>query len=186
MKMKKINGALGLLSIVFMFLHIGYTVYAYLSFYYNPFLKMVFAIPFMVVVCLHAVLGMITVFTRADGTRMDLYAKQNYRTILQRVSASLIFPLLILHINTFTLMKSCAEKGQTVFIFLLMAAELLFFATVITHVSVSLTNGLVTLGILESREVQKKLDRIIYVIGAVVFAVAVYAVLKVQIAMFLK
>ena len=67
-----------------------------------------------------------------------------------------------------------------------MAAELLFFATVITHVSVSLTKGLVTLGILESRETQKKLDRIIYVIGAVVYVVAVYAVLKVQIVMFLK
>ena len=45
MKMKKINAALGLLSIVFMLLHIGYTVYAYLTFYYNPFLKMVFSPP---------------------------------------------------------------------------------------------------------------------------------------------
>ena len=186
MKMKKINAALGLLSIVFMLLHIGYTVYAYLTFYYNPFLKMVFAIPFMVAVCLHAVIGMITVFTQADGTRMDLYAEQNLRTVLQRVSAALIFPLLILHINTFTLMQTCAGNGQTVFIYLLMAAELLFFATVITHVSVSLTKGLVTLGILESRETQKKPDRIIYVIGAVVYVVAVYAVLKVQIVMFLK
>ena len=36
MKLKKINAALGLLSIVFMLLHMGYTVYAYLAFYYNP------------------------------------------------------------------------------------------------------------------------------------------------------
>ncbi len=186
MRMKKINAALGLLSIVFMLLHIGYTVYAYLTFYYNPFLKMVFAVPFMVMVCLHAVCGMLTVFTQADGTRLDLYPQQNRRTILQRVSAALIFPLLILHINTFNLMKGCAEKGQTFFILLLMAAELLFFAVVITHVSVSLTKGLVTLGMLSSRETQKKLERIIYVIGAVIYVIAVYSVLKVQIVMFLK
>ena len=31
MKLKKINAALGLLSIVFMLLHMGYTVYAYLA-----------------------------------------------------------------------------------------------------------------------------------------------------------
>ena len=63
MKLKKINAALGLLSIVFMLLHMGYTVYAYLAFYYNPFLKNLFAVPFMVLVCLHAVLGMMTVFS---------------------------------------------------------------------------------------------------------------------------
>lgn len=186
MKMKKMNAALGLLSILFMLLHIGYTVYAYLTFYYNPFLKMVFSVPFIAAVCLHAVLGMITVFTQADGTRMDLYAEQNRRTVLQRVSAALIFPLLILHINTFSLMKSCAEKGQVVFILFLMVAELLFFAVVITHVSVSLTRGFVTLGLLTSRKTQTTLDRIIYVIGAVVYIVSVYAVLKVQIVMFLK
>ncbi len=186
MKMKKINAALGLLTIVFMLMHVGYTIYAYLTFYYNPFLKMVFAIPFMVSVCLHAVCGMLTVFMMADGTRADLYMKQNRRTILQRVTAALIFPLLILHINTFSMMSACAGNGQTLLILLLIAAELVFFASVITHVSVSLTKGMITLGILSSAETQKKLDRIIYVVGAVVYAAAVYSVLKVQIVMFLQ
>lgn len=186
MKMKKINAALGLLSIVFMLLHIGYILFSYLTFYYNPFLNKVFAVPFMVVVCLHAVCGMLTVFMQADGTRMDLYPEQNKRTILQRVSAALIFPLLIIHIKTPALIGAFAEKGQRIFVFLLMAAEVLFFAVVITHVSVSLTKGLVTLGILTSRETQKRLDRIIYVIGAAVYVILLYSVLKLQIAMFLK
>ncbi len=186
MKMKKINASLGLLSIVLMLLHIGYTVYAYLTFYYNPVLRLVFAIPFMVMVCLHAVCGMLTVFMQADGTRMDLYPEQNRRTILQRVSAALIFPLLIVHIKTPGWIGACAAKGQTYFVLLLMAAELLFFAVVITHVSVSLTKGLVTLGILTSRETQQTLDRIIYVIGAFVYVISVYAVFKLQITMFLK
>lgn len=183
--MKKINAVLGLLSIVLMLLHMGYTIFAYLTFYYNPFLKMVFAIPFIVVVCLHALLGMLTVFTQADGTRMDLYPKQNMRTILQRVSAALIFPLLILHINTFSLMKSDAAKEHPIIIILLIAAELVFFAAVITHVAVSLTKGLITLGLLTSREKQKTIDRVIYVIGAAVYILAVFAVVRTQVIMFL-
>ena len=185
MKLKKINAALGLLAIVLILLHVGYSVISYLTFYYNPVLKLVFAIPFIVAVCLHAVCGMLIVFTAKDGSRADLYPKQNQRTILQRASAALIFPLLILHINTFSLMKVSAEKGYTICIILLMLAEILFFAVVITHVAVSFTNGLITLGILTDRELQKKIDKVVYVIGAILFAIAVFAVIRVQVAMFL-
>ncbi|MCR5420572.1 MAG: hypothetical protein K6E98_06180 [Lachnospiraceae bacterium] len=184
--MKKINAALGLLSIIFMFLHIGYTVYAYLAYYYNPLLKIVFAVPFMVLVCLHAICGMLTVFMQSDGTRMDLYTRHNLKTVLQRVSAALIFPLLILHINTFSLLKACSERKMTFFIILLFLSELLFFATVLIHVSISLTKGLVTLGILTSVETQKNLDRIIYIICAVIYIVSVCSVLRTQIGMFLN
>ena len=185
MKLKKINAALGLLSVIFMLLHIGYSVYSYLAFIYDPVKKMIFAIPFIVLVCLHAVFGMLSVFTAKEGGRMDLYPKQNMRTILQRVSAALIFPLLILHINTFSLMQKCAEKGYAVFIILLIIAELVFFAAVITHIAVSVTNGLVTLGLLVSAEKKRMIDRILFVLGAVCFAVSAYAVVKVQIIMFL-
>ena len=67
----------------------------------------------------------------------------------------------------------------------LMLAELLFFAAVMTHIAVSLTNGFITLGVLSSRETKKKIDRVIYVIGALGFVIAAYAVVKVQIVMFL-
>lgn len=92
MPLKKINAALGLLSIAAMLLHIGYTVFAYLAFYYDPMLKLLTAIPFMVLACLHAICGILTVFLQADGTRLDLYPRQNARTVLQRVSAALMLP----------------------------------------------------------------------------------------------
>ena len=44
MKLKKINAALGLLSIVALLLHLGYTVFAYITFYYNPTIKLCCAI----------------------------------------------------------------------------------------------------------------------------------------------
>lgn len=185
MKLKKINAVLGLLSIVAILGHMGYNVFAYLTFYYNPTLKILTAIPFMVLVCLHAVCGMLTVFLQTDGTRLDLYPKQNIRTILQRVSAALILPLLILHINTFSLLRSTSEAGQWLLFALLMLSQPLFYGVTLTHVAVSLTRGLITLGLLSSRDKQKRLDLIIYIICGVAFAIVTFVVLRTELAMFL-
>lgn len=183
--LKKINSALGLLSIAAMLVHIAYSVFAYLTMYYNPTLKTVFSIPFIVLVCMHAVCGMTVLFMQKDGCRADLYPKQNVQTILQRVSAALIFPLLILHLNTFSLMKASAENGLKVFIVLLIVAEFLFFGVVITHVAVSFSKGFITLGILSSPKKQVIIDRIMYIIGLICFIISAYAVVKGQLAMFL-
>ncbi|MCR5304694.1 MAG: hypothetical protein K6E33_09045, partial [Lachnospiraceae bacterium] len=67
MVFKKINAVLALLSIAFMLIHLGYNIFAYLTFYYNPFLSKLTAVPVMVAVCLHGVLGMLIVFTRREG-----------------------------------------------------------------------------------------------------------------------
>ena len=186
MRLKKINAALGLLSIAAMLLHIGYTVFAYLAFYYNPTLKLLTAIPFMVLACLHAVCGMLTLFLQSDGTRLELYPKQNARTILQRVSAALMLPLLILHINTFGLLQSSAEAGQWIWFALLMLSQPLFYGTVLTHIAVSVTRGLITLGWLSSSEKQRKIDRVVYILCALAFAVSTFVVVRTELAMFLS
>lgn len=186
MKLKKINAALGLLSIAAMLLHIGYTVFAYLAFYYNPTLKLLTAIPFMALACLHAVCGMLTVFLQADGTRLDLYPKQNLRTILQRVSAALILPLLILHINTYGLLASTAEAGQWLWFALLMLSQPLFYGVALIHVAVSVTRGLITLGLLTSSDRQKRIDRVVYILCGLAFAVSIFVVVRTELAMFLS
>ena len=186
MLLKKINAALGLLSIVAMLVHIGYTVFAYLSFYYNPTLKVLTAVPFMVLACLHAVCGMTSVFLKADGTRLDLYPRQNLRTILQRVSAALMLPLLILHINTFGLLQSTAQAGQWVWFALLMLSQPLFYGTVLTHIAVSVSRAFVTLGWLTSPDGQKRIDRVVYILCAVAFVVSTFVVMRTELAMFLS
>jgi succinate dehydrogenase hydrophobic anchor subunit len=185
MPLKKINAALGLLSIAAMLLHIGYTVFAYLAFYYDPMLKLLTAIPFMVLACLHAVCGMLTLFLQSDGTRLDLYPRQNARTILQRVSAALMLPLLILHINTFGLLQSSAEAGQWIWFALLMLSQPLFYGVVQTHIAVSVTRGLITLGWLSSTEKQKVIDRVVYILCALAFVVSTFVVVRTELAMFL-
>jgi hypothetical protein len=185
-KLKKLNAALGLLTIAAILLHIGYNVFAYLTFYYNPQIKLLMTIPILVLVCLHAVCGMLTVFLQADGTRLDLYPKQNLRTILQRVCAALMLPLLILHINTYSLLKSSAEAGHWLWFALLMLSQVLFYGIVLTHVAVSLTRGLITLGLISSVEKQKRMDRIVYILSALVFAATTFVVLRTELAMFLS
>ena len=186
MKLKKINAALGLLSIVAMLVHIGYIVFTYLAFYYNPDAMALTAIPFMVLCCLHAVCGMATVFLQADGTRLDLYPKQNVRTVLHRLSAALILPLLILHIHTAGLLQSTAQAGQWLYFALLMLSQPLFYATVLTHIAVSVTRAFITLGWLTSRERQRAIDRVVFILCAAAFAASCFVVLRTELAMFLS
>ena len=184
MKLKKINAFLALLSLVLLLLHVGYSCFAYLTFYYNPFLTKIFAVPFIVLTCLHAVCGMMIVFLQADGTRPDLYPRQNLRTILQRGTAALIFPLLILHIQTFDLLRDSGEKGNYAAFWALILAEILFFAVVLTHIAVSVTRALITMGWLTSERAQRHLDRIIYIVCGVAFVIMVVSVVRGQVLMF--
>lgn len=184
MKLKKINAVLSLLTVLAMLLHIGYSDFAYLTFYYNPGLKLLLSVPFMVLACLHAVCGMTAVFLQSDGTRLDLYPKQNAGTIIQRVSAALILPLLFLHINTFNLLKASAEGGKWLFFGLLIFAQLLFYADVLAHAAVSLSRAFITLGWLSSREKQERIDRAAVIVCVVIFLVSAFAVVKGQFAMF--
>lgn len=186
MRLKKINAALALLSIAALLAHVGYIVISYLTFYYNPTAKVLTAVPFTVLACLHATCGMTTVFLQSDGTRLDLYPKQNMRTILQRTSAALTLPLLILHIYTFGMLQSSAEAEQWLWFALLMISQLLFYGTVLTHVATSLTRAFITLGWLTSRDRQRAIDRVVYILCAVAFAVSCFVVLKTELSIFLS
>ena len=68
----------------------------------------------------------------------------------------------------------------------MLLSEPLFFGVVITHVSVSFSKALITVGWLRSVEKQRVIDRVVYILGAVIFAAAVFFILKGQIAMFFK
>ena len=67
MKLKKINAIISLLAIIFIILHVGFTVFEYVSFHFNPIFTKVFAVPFMFLACIHGILGMCIVFTQSDG-----------------------------------------------------------------------------------------------------------------------
>lgn len=185
MRLKRINASLGLLTILLGFIHVGYSVISYLLFIYNPLIKNLTAYPFMIVCCLHAVLGMSMLFLLKDGTRPDLYPEQNRGTIIQRVSAALMIPLLILHINTFALINKCAASDNKACFVLLVIAQAGFFGVVLAHISVSFTRALLTLGLLTSAKTRTRIDRIVYAVNGVLFLVAAFVVTKGDISLFM-
>ena len=144
MKLKRLNAALALLSIVAMILHIGYNIFSYLTMYYNPAMKLLTAMPFIVITCIHAVLGMCLVFLLGDGTRLDLYPAQNRQTVIQRISAALIFPLLIIHLKTFEFLKTFSAGNNWAAFVLVILIQILFYGVVISHAAVSFPKALVT------------------------------------------
>lgn len=185
MTLKKWNAALGLLTIVALFVHVVYNAFAYLTFYYNPTLMMLTAMPILVFVCLHAITGMCSVFLLGDGTRVDPYQRQNRRTVAQRVSAALIFPLLIVHLNTYDLLAESALAGQWLIFGLVLCAQLAFYAVIAVHVISSFSRGFITLGLLSSRETQAKIDRVVTVVCVCLIVFAAFVVVKTQLEMFL-
>ena len=108
MKLKKINAILSLLTVLLLLAHIGIILYTYVTFDYRAGQIKLFGGLLVAAMCLHAILGMCAVFLQGDGTRLDLYPRQNRRTVFQRLSAALIFPLLLLHLRYFDLLKAVA------------------------------------------------------------------------------
>ena len=185
MKLKKCNAVLGLLTILALLVHMGYNVFCFLTLYYNPTAKTLTAVPIIVFACLHAITGMCSVFLLGDGTRVDPYHKQNRRTVIQRVTAALIFPLLIVHLNTFGILKSSAESGSWIVFGLVLLVQIAFYAVVVLHTATSFSRALITLGLLSSRDTQARIDRIVYVVCACLFLVTTVSVTIGQLSMFL-
>lgn len=185
MALKRCNALLGLLTVLALFIHMGYNVYCYLTFYHNPTLSMLTAAPIIVFACLHAITGMCSVFLLGDGTRVSPYQKQNRRTVAQRVSAALIFPLLIVHLNTFDVLKAAATSGTWLVFGLVMCAQIAFYAVVAVHVATSFSRTFITFGLLTSRETQTRIDKIVAVVCACLFFFAAFAVVRGQLGMFL-
>lgn len=185
MILKKLNAVIGLLSVMTILIHIGYVCYSYLTFYYDPVFKQITAVPFIIIACVHAVLGMCSVFLMNDGTRLDLYPKQNIKTLIQRVTAALLLPLVILHVRTFDSLKTSAENDRWLVFGLIIFVQLVFYADALAHTAVSFSKGLITLGVLKSDKSRRRLDAVMCVLLAAVFVFAAFSVTKGELAMFL-
>ena len=185
MKLKKANAVLAILSEIALLIHIGYTVFAYLTLYYNPMLKTATALPFIILVCLHAVCGMCAVFLMGDGTCLNAYPKQNKGILMQRISAAFIFPLLLLHLRTYDLLKSTSENANWVLFVLLLLVQIIFYGVTLLHIASSFSKDFITLGMLGDRNKQKRLDRIVRIVCGLIGIVAAIAVIRTQLIMFL-
>ena len=186
MKLKKCNAVLALLTILALLVHVGYNVFAYFTYYYNPTLKTLTVVPIVVFACAHAITGMCSVFLLDDGTRLDVYRKQNRGTIVQRVSAAFIFPLLIVHLQTFSLLQNASDSDNWIVFGLVLCAQVVFYAAIAAHTATSFSKAFITLGLLSNRKVQVQMDRVVIVVCIVLFVAAAIVIISAQLGMFLS
>ena len=185
MKLKKINAVLALLTTLALLCHIGYNTYVYISLNYNDTLATLTRMPLMACVSLHAVCGMCCVFLLGDGTRALDYPGLNKRTLVQRISAALIFPLLIIHLDTTGFLVQNAEEGKMVLFWMLIFLQVLFYVVIAFHTATSFSKAFVTLGWIYSADTEKRLARITYIVMAVLVVIASVAIVRYEISEFI-
>ena len=83
-------------------------------------------------------------------------------------------------------MQSAAEAGAKAPIVLMILIEILFFGTVFTHAATSFSRALITLGLLTSPEKQRRLDKALRIICALMFVICVIVIVRTQLVMFMR
>lgn len=166
--MKKANAGIGLLIILLMLGHVIYNVVSYLTYYYNPVITKVGGYALVAAIVAHAGLSMAIVFGRHDSKTVT-YKALNIRTLLQRIFAALMCVLIPVHIFTFKLLD--ATVG-TVFFNLILFVAVIFYWSVFSHVALSFSNALVSLGWLTDIKKKKVIDIIVWILCFVMFIAA--------------
>ena len=171
MKLKKFNAVLGFLVLLSLCGHAGTMGVSLWTGWYSFFLCKTFAKITVSLLVLHALCSLCLFFFVHDGAELA-YPKYNASTILQRVSALLVLVLLHIHMKAYAHMATgtALSAGQTAFF---CVTELLFFASVLTHIAVSVSKGVITLGLTTSAKAVSVIDRITYIVcGLAMLAVS--------------
>ncbi len=180
MNFKKTNAVLGLITIFLMTAHAVYQMFAYITFYYNPLVSKLTGFVLLGVVVLHVILSMLIVFTKTDSVTVT-YKRRNIRTVIQRVSAMMMVILLPVHVFEFELLKRNAGSAVK---YLIELTLILFYAALMLHISMSFSNALITLGLLEDMKKKKIIDTVVLIISIAIFTAASVITLSVQLKMF--
>jgi len=128
------------------------------------------------VVTLHAFLSIIILFFSHDGARIGHYRKKNIKTILQRASAIVIVLMLHMHLNAFSFIMSgtpldaSAKSG-------LIITELIYFGALLTHLAVSFSKSLISMGIIRNDRTEKIIDIAAYSVCAFLMITASLAII---------
>lgn len=166
MKLKKVNAAFGLLTILLLISHAGYQMVAFIKFVHDEKITMVLGGAIMACMVIHMVLALTIVMIAGDGTDISAYPRDNVRTIMQRASAIGIMVLILGHINSFKILTSSSAG-----LIIASIIQILFFGMVFIHIATSFSNAFVTLGILESESKKRIIDRVMMILCAVAFVV---------------
>lgn len=161
-KLKKVNASMAFLVLLSLCGHAGTMCVSLWTGWYHFIIAKTCAYITVISLAFHVLISLIIFFFIHDGANLK-YKKDNKSTLLQRISALAMIVLLHVHMNAYSHMATgeVLTTGKTLFFCL---SELLFFAAVMTHVAVSFSKGLITLGIVSSAETIHKIDKAAYII----------------------
>ena len=180
---KKINAVLGLVLTTVFLIHIIYEIFSFLTFYYNPATTKAIAYSTMCIAILHILFSAFIIFISHDKGIGMRYLKLNIRTLLQRISAIAVAVIMVLHVNTFSILKESSAKNMFLFAAVIIL-QVLFYVAVLFHISVSTSNALITLGIVSTEKSRKRLDVIVSTVCILLFIAASFVIVRTQLIMF--
>ncbi len=175
--MKKANAIVGLLATVVFLTHAMTMSYSFMTGWYNFAICKGLAYATMIIVSVHILLSVINIFFLHDQTYISKYKKRNVKTIIQRATAIIIVILLHAHVKTYTFipakeMLSIAMKARIIIV------ELIYFASIYTHVSISFSKSLISLGLIRSDKAEKNINNTAVVVCIILFVVSMVSLVK--------
>ncbi len=125
----------------------------------------------------HVLLVLIIIFFRHDGTNMSHYSRLNARTIWQRVTGLVMLVMLHPHIMVMEWIRQPGPLPAYGGI-LIIVLDVVFFACLFTHITLSFGNSLITLGLLRSTKVRKRIDMTLAVLSLLAMVAMMIALIN--------
>ena len=165
MNLKKNNAILSLFTCLMLLIHVVYQAVAHLMLFYYPIVSKILGYAVLIPAVIHGVMSAISVLFLHDSRKI-MYKKANARTYIQRICAVIIVVLLPAHLYSYAIHGITA--GTALF-YAATSLQIIFYGAIITHVAVSVSKALITLGVIGNMDKMHMIDRSLFVICAVLF-----------------
>ncbi len=174
MKLRQWNARLAGLAALVLLVHFASTTYMYLTYQYFPLFTVVCAKLLTGLMLLHVLLSLIKLLRQDRGAALK-YPKLNARVIIQRASAILTLVLFFIHDGNMHFMSSGLPISMETFRYKLLTTYA-FYAALFAHIAVSVSRACITFGDFRTKEAEKRVDLITYVLCTAFFALGCCAV----------
>jgi hypothetical protein len=178
--LKKANAILSIISLALLSAHALYELSAYVLFYYNPFISALTGWLAGGAIAMHAVLSAINLF-KFNDSKTVLYKRLNLGTIVQRVSAVIMVLLFPFHINTYDFLKINSHGAA---FYLAETVYIVFYSALFTHIAVSFSRALISLGKLEDDRKRRSINKAVSIICAAAALITIIITIRTHIKMF--
>ena len=165
MNLKKNNAILSLFTCLMLLIHVVYQAVAHLMLFYYPIVSKILGYAVLIPAVLHGAMSAISVLFLHDSRKI-MYKKANVRTYIQRICAVIIVVLLPAHLYSYAIHDITA--GSALF-YVAASIQIIFYGAIITHVAVSVSKALITLGRIGNMDKMHMIDRSLFVLCAALF-----------------